>query len=63
MNDLKTELTRNLVGFFLVLTGIVVIVLGAHWHMNDLVVLGSSTLIPSALLALQSKRTPDHPDH
>lgn len=58
-NDLGTELIRNMVGFFLVGTGVGVICLGAHWHMPELVTLGVSTMIPAALLALQSKRTPE----
>jgi len=58
MNDLRTELIRNLVGFFLVGVGITVIVLGAHWHMDVLITLGTATLIPAALLSLQSKHTP-----
>jgi hypothetical protein len=58
-NDLGTELIRNMVGFFLVATGILVIVMGAHWHMDVLITLGTATMIPAALLALQSKRTPE----
>ena len=54
-----TELIRNMVGFFLVATGVGVICLGAHWHMEALVTLGTATLIPAAMLALQSKRTPE----
>jgi hypothetical protein len=54
-----TELIRNLIGFFLVATGILVICLGAHWHMDVLVTLGTSTMIPAAMLALQSKRSPE----
>lgn len=57
-----TELIRNLVGFFLVFTGVGVICLGAHWHMDILVTLGVSTMIPAAMLALQSKRTPEGKD-
>ena len=58
-NDLGVELIRNMVGFFLVATGVGVICLGAHWKMPELVTLGVSTMIPAALLALQSKRTPE----
>ena len=58
-NDLGTELIRNLVGIFLVIVGVGVICMGAHWHMDVLVTLGVSTMIPAALLALQSKRTPE----
>lgn len=58
-NDFGVELIRNMVGFFLVFTGIGVIALGAHWHMDQLVTLGVATMIPAALLALQSKRTPE----
>jgi hypothetical protein len=54
-----TELIRNMVGFFLVATGVLVICLGAHWHMDVMVTLGTATLIPAAMLALQSKRTPE----
>jgi hypothetical protein len=54
-----TELIRNMVGFFLIGSGILVICLGAHWHMDVLVGLGTATLIPAAMLALQSKRTPE----
>lgn len=54
-----TELIRNMVGFFLVAIGVVVICLGAHWHMDVLVTLGTATMIPAAMLALQSKRTPE----
>ena len=57
-SDLGTEFVRNLVGLFLMGVGILVILLGAHWHMDVLVTLGTATLIPAALLALQSKRTP-----
>jgi membrane-bound ClpP family serine protease len=59
LSDLFTEVTRNLVGLLLVIVGVVVICLGAHWHMDVLVTLGVATLIPAALLALQTKRTPD----
>jgi hypothetical protein len=58
-NDLGTELIRNLVGIFLIFVGVGVICMGAHWHMDVLVTLGVSTMIPAALLALQSKRTPE----
>lgn len=58
-NDLGTELIRNIVGFFLIGTGILIIVMGAHWHMDVLITLGTATMIPAALLALQSKRTPE----
>jgi hypothetical protein len=54
-----TEIIRNMVGFFLVGVGVGVICLGAHWHMEALVNLGVSTMIPAAMLALQSKRTPE----
>lgn len=54
-----TELIRNMVGFFLVSVGVFVICLGAHWHMDVLVTLGTATMIPAAMLALQSKRTPE----
>ena len=54
-----TELIRNMVGFFLVGVGVSVICLGAHWHMQELVTLGTATMIPAAMLALQSKRTPE----
>ena len=54
-----TEVIRNLVGLFLISVGIVVISLGAHWHMDVLVTLGTATLVPAALLSLQSKRTPE----
>ena len=57
-SDLGTELVRNMVGLFLIAVGILVIVMGAHWHMDVLVTLGTATLVPAALLALQSKRTP-----
>lgn len=54
-----TELIRNMVGFFLIGTGVGIICLGAHWHMDVLVNVGTATLIPAAMLALQSKRTPE----
>jgi len=54
-----TECIRNMVGFFLVIVGIIIICLGAKWHMDDLIKLGTLTLIPAAMLALQSKRTPE----
>lgn len=54
-----TELIRNMVGFFLVAVGILIIVLGLRWQMQALVNLGSLTMIPAAMLALQSKRTPE----
>lgn len=54
-----TEIIRNMVGFFLVAVGICVIYLGLRWQMQALVNLGSLTMIPAALLALQSKRTPE----
>lgn len=57
--SLFTELIRNMVGFFLVSVGMAAILIGAHWHMDDLVKLGTLTLIPAAMLALQSKRTPE----
>jgi hypothetical protein len=57
--SLCTELIRNMVGFFLVSVGVTVICLGAHWHMDVLVTLGTATMIPAAMLALQSKRTPE----
>lgn len=59
--QLCTEVIRNFVGILLLLLGVFVIVLGAHWHMNDLIVLGTATLIPGALLALQGKRGQDAP--
>jgi hypothetical protein len=59
MNDLRAELVRNIVGFFLVCAGFLAIILGAHWHMSELTTLGTATLIPAAMLALQSKHTPD----
>ena len=59
LSDFFTEVIRNLVGIFLILVGVGVICLGAHWHMVELVTLGVSTMIPAALLALQSKKTPD----
>jgi hypothetical protein len=59
LGSFVTELIRNMVGFFLVFTGIFVIALGAHWHMDQLVNLGVLTMIPAAMLALQSKRTPE----
>ena len=59
LSDFFTEVVRNLVGLFLVSVGVGVICLGAHWHMDPLVTLGVATMIPAALLALQSKKTPD----
>lgn len=59
LSDFLVEFTRNLIGLLLIGVGIGVICLGAHWHMLELVTLGVSTLIPAALLALQSKKTPD----
>jgi hypothetical protein len=59
LSDFFTEVVRNLVGIFLVCIGVGVICLGAHWHMDQLVTLGVATMIPAALLALQSKKTPD----
>lgn len=58
MRDLIAELTRNIVGFFLVLMGVAVIGLGAHYHIDKEVEVGA-TLVSAALLAFQSKRTPD----
>ena len=49
-SDFGTEFVRNLVGIFLMAVGILVILLGAHWHMDVLVTLGTATLIPAALL-------------
>lgn len=59
LSDFFTEVIRNLVGIFLVVVGVCVICLGARWHMAELVTLGVATMIPAALLALQSKKTPD----
>lgn len=58
-NDFGAELIRNMVGMFLIVIGMISIGFGAHWHMAELVTLGTLTLIPAALLALQSKRSPD----
>ena len=54
-----TECIRNMVGFFLVIVGIIVICLGVRWNQPALIQLGTLTLIPAAMLALQSKRTPE----
>jgi hypothetical protein len=59
LSDFFTEVIRNLVGIFLVCIGVGVICMGAHWHMDQLITLGVATMIPAALLALQSKKTPD----
>ena len=58
-NDFGTELIRNLIGLILLATGLGCAAFGAHWHMNDLINVGISTLIPAALLGFQSKRAPD----
>lgn len=55
MNDLKTELVRNLVGFVVILAGVSVVGLGAHFHIDKEVDAGLA-FFPAALLALQVKR-------
>jgi hypothetical protein len=56
--NLGAELVRNSTGYFLVLVGVSIIGLGAHYKIDKLVDTGGM-LVSAALLAFQAKHTPD----
>jgi hypothetical protein len=55
---LKSELSRNITGYFLVLLGMIAVGYGGHFHFDKMVDLGAS-LVTASLVAFQAKRTPD----
>jgi hypothetical protein len=58
MNSFVSELTRNTVGFFLVIVGLAAMAFGAHIH-TDMMIDAGKGLVSAALLAFQSKHAPD----
>jgi len=60
MDLLKSELSRNITGYFLVLLGMIAVGYGGHFHFDKMVDLGAS-LVTASLVAFQAKRSTDTP--
>lgn len=58
MDILKSELARNVTGYFLVVLGMIAVGYGSHAKFDKMVDLGAS-LVTASLVAFQAKRTPD----
>ena len=58
MDLLKSELARNITGYFLVVLGMLAVGYGSHAHFDKMIDLGAS-LVTASLVAFQAKRTPD----
>jgi len=58
MDILKSEVARNITGYFLVISGIFCIVYGGHTSNAVLIDTGKG-LVGASLLAFQMKRSPD----
>jgi hypothetical protein len=58
MDLFKSELSRNISAYFLVLVGMASCAYGGRYHFDKMVDLGAS-LVTASLVAFQAKRTPD----
>jgi hypothetical protein len=58
MDILRSELARNVTGYFLVILGMAAVAYGGHYHYDKMVDLGAS-LVTASLVAFQHKNAPD----